>query len=153
MDDVLMKSIEESDDFFCGMVDLIHPDHFGFDEDIRNRLKEAKHEMVEKKLRSGTFLFLKKIFSGKNTLLYSDERLKLKAHGKQLLSRLDVDGTRTVTQIWSWLADQKPSKSENPIPKNAPIGKKKGLKNQPRADLLVKLQSKVDAMRSKLFSN
>lgn len=55
--DNLMKSIEESDEFFCRMVDLIPPEHFGFDEEIKSKLKTEKHETTDRKLKNGISLF------------------------------------------------------------------------------------------------
>lgn len=88
------------------------------------------------------------------------ERKRLKEHGKQLLSRLDTDNCRTVTQIWAWLANQKPSVAQRNNKSNfennsfdlvPKVSNGSGSLLNKNTQLLTKLQTKLAEMRRKCY--
>uniref|UniRef100_A0A915IU26 Ribosomal RNA-processing protein 14/surfeit locus protein 6 C-terminal domain-containing protein n=1 Tax=Romanomermis culicivorax TaxID=13658 RepID=A0A915IU26_ROMCU len=107
-----IAELKQCDDFYCSLVDLIPPDNFGFDEDVKEQLKNYKHKSIEAKLKE-----------------YEKDRLS--AAGRQVIGRLDYAQPKTVTDIWKFLDNQRPgvSTSKRGHFKNKPMKRKLADKN------------------------
>uniref|UniRef100_A0A914XID6 Uncharacterized protein n=1 Tax=Plectus sambesii TaxID=2011161 RepID=A0A914XID6_9BILA len=84
----LMERLRANDAFLRSAINLIPIDNWGFDEKIRDRLKQRKHRLVNEKLTQ-------------------PQKARLSKAVKQRLSKADPNVCRTVTEVWDWMASTK----------------------------------------------
>ena len=53
----LMKSLDKETEFFTSIIDLIPPEHYGYDAETREILRGHKHELIDDKLTQGKISF------------------------------------------------------------------------------------------------
>lgn len=49
----LLNNIIQETEFFTSVIDTIPPEHYGYDEETREILRERKHTLVDEKLSAG----------------------------------------------------------------------------------------------------
>jgi hypothetical protein len=150
-----LQSLNQETEFFTSIIDSIPPEHYGYDEEVRNALKERKHTLIDEKLSQA-------------------QRSTLSNKSKTRLARLDDRQCRTNSQIFAYLNEMKKSEKGNKRQKKdgetnkgdqgskSPKGRrslskmKKAMANGDaggpisvdRQQLLNKLQTKLDEMRA-----